>query len=96
MGANFITLHLSGKLSNSSLQEKFRQEQEQDRYENGHSYSGGIGMASGLTILDLTCDSVEIAYEFLEDRCKKWEDAIAVKAKKKDRQIWVIGALCAC
>ena len=94
MGANFVTHNYTG--TKAQIAEKFRKDQEQDRYENGHSYSGGIGMASGLRFESaFEADDEEAAETWLDEHCVKWEDAVAVKLKGTEDK-WVIGAVCAC
>lgn len=58
MGGN--TFMITGKGSNAD--QAFRQVTEQDRYENGHSYSGGIGMKSDFVRI-ATVDSFDAAYD---------------------------------
>lgn len=95
MGANFETMTLAGSLNREEVSKAFAAAQDQDRYENGHEYSGGFGMATGLTFEDRTFPSNDAAYEFLEETCRKWEDAIAVQFKDGDVSRWMIGAVCA-
>ncbi|ESX17895.1 hypothetical protein X766_16015 [Mesorhizobium sp. LSJC255A00] len=96
MGANFKTQSFDGKLSKKELETAFERVQDQDRYENGHSYSGGFGMARGLQIADKTFRDREIAEEYLDSNCEKWEEAIAVVYTDKDgAKKWLIGAVCA-
>lgn len=95
MGANFQTLALDGKLDRMAVERKFNDAQEQDRYENGHSYSGGLGMASGLIFVDIEVFAdARSANEYLEQHCAKWEEARAVRYKYEDDTRWMIGAWC--
>ena len=68
-------------LSRDVVRSQFQEAQAQDRHENGHSYSGGLGMASGLLFVERTFENVVAAQSFLEDDCVKWEEARAVKRK---------------
>lgn len=95
MGANFETLTLTGALTHKEVTDAFDKAQDQDRYENGHSYSGGFGMATGLTFEDRTFPNQDAAYDFLDSTCKKWENAIAVKFENDGETSWLIGACCA-
>lgn len=80
MGANFNTMIYPGTLSTQELKQHFQIDQTQDRYENGNSYSGGIGMATGLHIcLDKKFGTEREAYDYLSDKAEKWGPAIAVK-----------------
>ncbi len=98
MGASFNGITVNGDLLTTEVRKLFSAAQERDLHENGHSYSGGFGMAAGLNFkLELEeFDTVNDAYDWLEEHCEKWGAAIAVKAKadtpKKSR--WVIGAWC--
>lgn len=96
MGANFETMSLPGNLSREEVEKRFAEAQDQDRYENGHEYSGGFGMASGLTFEYRTFSSDDAAYDFLDETCRKWENAIAVKYERNGIPHWMIGAVCAC
>lgn len=96
MGAQFNTLSLPATLSRDEVQRKFAEAQDQDRYENGHSYSGGLGMATGLTFKDRTFANVDEAEDYIHRTCSKWDDAIAVKHHNIDgTESYLIGALCA-
>ena len=90
MGANFVTLSYHG--TKKEITTRFEKDQERDRYENGHSYSGGIGMARGLTFIDLEVDTEEQATAWLDEHCVKWDNALAVKIKGSD--MWIVGAVC--
>lgn len=97
MGANFQTMTVSADLTRAEVKDVFRQAQDDDRYENGHSYSGGFGMATGLTFIDKFEFADESrAYEYLDEHCQKWQDALAVKFVREDGKAkWLIGAVCA-
>jgi hypothetical protein len=57
----------------------FEKMQDDDRYENGHSYSGGWGMADGIEFRsEPSFADEDKAYEWIIDVAKKWEAAIAV------------------
>jgi hypothetical protein len=96
MGANFETMVLPGDLTPDQVLIRFDSAQDQDRYENGHSYSGGFGMASGLTFTGLKFESREAAEDHLDEACKKWEAALAVQFTADGHPFWMISALCAC
>jgi hypothetical protein len=96
MGACFQSTTVDGNLKRAELVEEFQRLQYQDRYENGHEYSGGFGMASGLRVESREpFASVRTAEDWLQDNAEKWEHAIAVTAKDGDALKWVIGAWCA-
>lgn len=96
MGAAFKTMKVDGSIPRHDVRIKFREAQERDRHENGHSYSGGFGMASGLTFPIKAFDAQEDAEDWLAETAQKWEDALCVTFKAEDGQIhWLIGAWCA-
>lgn len=95
MGANFNTMSVNASHSTKEVEKLFQQAQEDDRYDNGHSYSGGFGMATGLVFHPQIFESEQAAKEWLVDNCKKWENAIAVLCpSEKEGQIYLIGAWC--
>lgn len=99
MGACYIERSLKDQVV-KNLKSEFKELQKQAAYENGHSYSGDINMAPGLDFeLHLVFDSRTAASEYLQNRVRKWENALAVKYKFKDKEgvdkIGIlIGALC--
>lgn len=97
MGATFQSMTVDGSVQRNDVKVLFENAQESDRYENGHSYSGGFGMATGLVFENRTFDSAEEAEEYLAmTSCQKWEDAKCVTFKDKDGKAkWLIGAWCA-
>lgn len=83
-------------LSESDLQYAFRDSQEIDLYENGHCYSGGIGMAEGLQIVrDKKFGSFREANEWVEENAQKWGPALAVRVEGPNDKGWYYGAICA-
>lgn len=98
MGAAFNEMTLPGDLTWNEVVDRFEQEQEDDRYENGHSYSGGFGMARGLTnhMRQGVFPDQNQARDWLIDNCQKWQDARAVSyLNKEGQEHWMIGAWCA-
>lgn len=92
MGACFNYEELRG--STKEVEEKFKELQEEDRYENGHSYSGGFGMAEGIQFLDRP--AVGDIEEWLSEKAEKWGPALAVPLGEVDGEtVWGIGAWCA-
>lgn len=94
MGACFQSMTLDGKLTRKEVEAKFESAQADDRYENGHSYSGGFGMASGLTFVGKTFNTEDAANEYLQETAQKWENALAVTFTKDGAAHWMIGAWC--
>jgi hypothetical protein len=94
MGAEFQEMVLVGTLTRNEVKEAFAKAQDEDRYENGHSYSGGFGMATGLSFADKTFDRDTDARAWLDENCNKWEDAKVVTFLKDGVAHWMIGAWC--
>lgn len=94
MGASFNDMTLPGTLTRKEVRDRFELVQDQDRHENGHSYSGGFGMAEGLEFRENKFSTVNDAVEWLHDNAQKWEAALAVRAAGGDHEVWVIGAFC--
>lgn len=109
MGAVFRDMVLPGEMAWADVKAEFEEAQDRDRYENGHSYSGGFGMARGLKYRAVgNFASVDDARSWLEDNAQKWEEALAVRTTDTrerlwngnnnpafGKEVWVIGALCA-
>jgi hypothetical protein len=103
MGADFQSMELPGTLDRKDVEHAFEKAQADDRYENGHYYSGGFGMANGLEFPVLEpFASKRDGEAFLQHQCQKWEAALAVRFRKPDiacraktEQTWLIGAWCA-
>lgn len=93
MGASFNTMKAEG--TEVEVKTKFMLAQNQDRHDNGHSYSGGFGMASGLEFPGFVAPSEKEAETWLEANCQKWEAALAVRIGMREDQAWLIGAWCA-
>lgn len=95
MGANFQTMKTASH-DKAAAKAEFEKAQDQDRYENGHSYSGGFGMATGLDFVSApTFTDEDAAYEWLDENCVKWENAKAVTLNEGNDLCWFIGAVCA-
>jgi len=99
MGACYVDNFIEDKetpISESQLQDIFQEDQETDRYENGHMYSGGIGMAEGLRIdHSKKFGSVQEAQDWVDKNADKWGPAIAVRVEGPNDKGWYYGAICA-
>jgi hypothetical protein len=101
MGASFTTVAFPRKRvpDATQLMGAFTEAQWLDRYQNGHSYSGSIGMANGLVVTKEVFNTREEAEVWLADNTYKWESAKAVVVVSGDffmeeGNYWLVGAWC--
>jgi len=90
MGAVFNTIKVTAATDKEALA-GCRAAIEESRYEDGHSYSGGIGMADGCRIVGFTFATADEAYDWLEENAEKYGPALGVKLKEGG---YAFGALC--
>ena len=95
MGASFMCLTMDGHVTRTGVKKMFEEAQEDDRYENGHTYSGGFGMCEGLFFPGKNFRSHEEARNWLQQNCIKWESAQAVTVNTNGVVEWVVAAWCA-
>ena len=70
----------------------FNSDVESCLYDNGHSYSGGIGMLGHIqTWLSTTFSDVNAATEYICNNQKKWDGAMAAQCSDGT---WVVGGWC--
>ena len=93
MGANFVSFNAPWK-SQQEVRRDFEEAQRQDQWENGHCYSGGIGMARGLKFTASTFVTDKEADEWLMYHAQKWEEALVVKVEESGKPPFRIGAWC--
>lgn len=78
-----------------TVREAFENDQEIDRYENGHCYSGSIGMATGAKFLDnMVFGNKEDAEDYIAETAQKWGPALFVKVVNENEEGWFFGAWC--
>jgi hypothetical protein len=71
MGANLQIIGFKDSIKTVEQARKdFDKRAEQDRYENGHSYSGSYGMLGSLRFVNTVFNSVEDFEKFLENKEK--------------------------
>lgn len=96
MGACFVSGYYT-ETDKTKVEQKFLDDQEIDVYENGHCYSGSIGMANGIKFVDnLVFTNYSDADDWLSDNVQKWGPTLAVRLEDPDKKLtgWVYGALC--
>ena len=80
MGACFDELDLDGTLSEREVKSRFEAYQNECAHESGNSYSGRLNMCNGIKFAThKVFESQSEAYEYLNETCQKWENAIAVQ-----------------
>ena len=92
MGSNFDYREYKTQ-TKDEVRKQFNAEAEEDRYMNGNSYSGGIGMLYGIdTWLEETFNTASEATTFICNKHTKYDDG-AMAAQLTDGS-WVIGGWC--
>ena len=93
MGASFNTMTFDlSKMTISEAKEQWNQEVEESLFEDGHSYSGGIGMlGSGFSIVNSEARDTSEADDWICDHHNKWDGAMAMRTQ--DKQL-VVGGWC--
>lgn len=97
MGANF-DCRVFADSTRKKVAKQWADAVEQSAYDDGHQYSGCIGMMSAEDIVwhDLRLQSLNAARDHVENNHEKWEPPMAVSYKQADGKVyWVIGGLCA-
>ena len=98
MGANFDARGYEGKYSFKEVISLFMDDIEESQWEDGHSYSGCIGMLDGIDKkISKVFDSHDDAYNYIEDNHQKWNGAWAAKFKDSDDPSgfgWIVGGWC--
>jgi hypothetical protein len=68
---------------------------EQSLYEDGHSYSGEIGMLRGsIQWVDKELENEDTAEDYVVDHHEKWEPAMAVSFTLDGKKAWLVGGWC--
>ena len=89
MGSSFDSRTFEDK-GREQLRRDFGKLQRELRIETGTSYSGNLGMCSGLSIHDNEFVTKREAEDYLIKNTEKWGMAIAVKVNGK----WIVGGWC--
>ncbi len=90
MGGEFDIRMYSVDLTKSQVEDSFKDDQETSAYENGHSYSGCIGvMPSGIEWKSPIEDNIE-AEEFILNNHRKWDKAWGIKTESS----YIVGGWC--
>jgi hypothetical protein len=90
MGGEFDVRVYSIDLTKSQVEDSFKGDQETSAYENGHRYSGCIGvMPFGIEWKSNMEDSTE-AEEFILNNHRKWDKAWGIKTESS----YIVGGWC--
>lgn len=92
MGGCVVTFGFNDKIKTVEAAKKdFAERAEQDRYENGHSYSGTMGMLHSLRYLDRVFDSVSQFTDFLGGQDKDQGFLAQVKVVRETKPLIAAG-----
>jgi len=80
MGSEF-NFYKTRSTDKDKVIQMFNHASDQCRYENGHSYSGGIGMKTEIVEVATVFDTFEQAEEYVLEENGKWGPAMLVKTK---------------
>ena len=90
MGASLVVVQVRG--SEAEVKNKWADAVERDLHENGHSYSGSIGMLGpSLDIVHCNVSTLEEAEDVIGDTHEKWSCGMAMEIKPN---VWAIGGWC--
>lgn len=94
MGAEFKSFNTPGTHTKKEVEEIFHQQVQEDTLDYGRiGYTGTFAEAPGISF---SChpafETEDAAEEWIKDHAEKWENALAVKAKRSDGEsTWVVG-----
>jgi uncharacterized protein YggL (DUF469 family) len=91
MGASLEFMYYTNK-NKDEVAKAFNSDVENCQYENGHSYSGGIGMLDCISLwVAKTFATVDEAENYICDHQEKWDGAMAAQTTEGT---WVVGGWC--
>jgi hypothetical protein len=95
MGASTDFRRYKASLGQDTIKKLWDGAVAQSRYEDGHSYSGQIGMLGGIRSWnDLNLPDMAAADEYISENHEKWQAAMAVSYTDKGEKYWLIGGWC--
>lgn len=97
MGASTSYRVFDDKLGKAKIEELWKSLVEQSLHDDGHSYSGEIGML-GTRIgqwYDKQFTKRNDVYDFIDENHEKWRPAMAVSCVENGKKLWIIGGWCA-
>jgi hypothetical protein len=99
MGASTSFRRFKADLGLDKIKQLWTAAVEQSLYEDGHQYSGEIGMLGSKVAkwhepAFEGPDAENQAYTFIEEHHEKWRPALAVSFIKNGEKYWLIGGWC--
>ena len=96
MGAHLNTRRYPSTKTKEEILKQWDRDCETSLYESGHSYSGGIGMLSGMPVFKKKRFETECeAIDYIADNHDKWSEPLAVSYNDKyGTKWWLIGGWC--
>lgn len=96
MGANLSTRRYPAALGKDKIMDRWESACEVSRYEDGHSYSGGIGMLGGSPQWqDKQFETADEAEDFIAENHSKYSAPMAVSYNSSKGELyWMIGGWC--
>jgi len=92
MGASNVSFTMKGSATKAEVKQRFRDEQEEGIYMNGHDpYNGTFSTIQSVKFHDKVFDNESEAEDYCLDKAEKWEYAIAVKYKDDKGELqWLV------
>ena len=102
MGANFSTRTFKHSDGKPKIEKRWASCVEASQYEDGHCYSGEIGMLGtricswhDLRLKKTSKKSAEwVASDWLSEKHQKWDGAMAVSFVHQGKRYWLVGGWC--
>ncbi len=98
MGADLDYRFYSGKLTPAEVKRDFLESVKDAQYRHGHGgYTGTIAEHSqGVTFKSDTLETQDEALEYLDENAEKWGPSLALKFKRGEELVWVVGGIYSC
>lgn len=95
MGASTSFRTYPDSLGRDGIQKRWNEAVEDSLHEDGHSYSGEIGMlGKRIKWMDKELGSEDEANDLITDKHDKGDDPMAVSYMDGDKKMWLIGGWC--
>jgi hypothetical protein len=97
MGAEFNSRSYDGELTKKQVEKLWNEGVNESLYQQGHSYSGGIGMlGKGISWIEKEFPTEREADDYLVDNHQKWNGAMGVKfiGAIGGKKMYLVGGWC--